>query len=120
MTHFKRISCRLSISRLVIRNRTDDLHTQKPIHVLNKQLCTAERLVLLVGSSPMLKIFSFQKKNTLICYRTLCNMLNFYGNWIRIDCTSGHGNEPSARKFKLALFFNNFFYSIAFPHITGE
>jgi hypothetical protein len=76
VTHFKRISCRLGMSRLVIRNQTDDLHTQKPIHVLNMQPCTTERLVLLVGSSPTLEIFSL-KKNTLICYRTLLNILNF-------------------------------------------
>ena len=38
--HFKRISCRLGISRLVIRNRTVVLHVQKAAaNILYNQLC---------------------------------------------------------------------------------
>jgi hypothetical protein len=40
VTHFKRISCRLGLSRLVIGNRTEVLHVQKrDANILNKQLC---------------------------------------------------------------------------------
>ena len=39
VTHFKRISFRLGISRLVIRNRTE-VHSQKTAaNILNTQLC---------------------------------------------------------------------------------
>ena len=41
VTHFKWKSCDLGISRLVIGNRTNDLHVRKAAaDILNMQLCT--------------------------------------------------------------------------------
>ena len=59
VTHFKRIYFRLGISRLVIGNRTVDLHLQKAAaNILNKQLCK-KTVALRVWGSTMLKILSF-------------------------------------------------------------
>ena len=92
----KKVSCRLGISRLVLVNRTGDLHVQKPAaNILNMQLCTTDSgWSCLLGFADAENLLIL-KENTLMSYRRLCNMLNMYRCWSRMACIAGHGNEPS-------------------------
>ena len=75
--HFKRISCRLGMSRLVIGNRTDVLHVRKTASsILNKQLCTTDSgWSYLLGVRRCWKFSHFERKTLqyVTGFCTLCS-----------------------------------------------
>ena len=69
MTHFKENSCRIGISRLLLGNRTDELHVETAAtNILNKLLCTTKsRCSFVLGFS--------DAENFIILKEKLPNML---------------------------------------------
>jgi len=97
VTQFKRISCLLGISRLVIGNRTNDLHVQKAAaNILNMQLgITHSGCPLFLVFADAENLILKEKKNSNVL-QAVVQCVKIYGWWSRMVCTAEHGNETSS------------------------